>query len=60
MAIWRHKPAGKVLIHSDQGIQFTSMEWASFLKMNNLEHSMRRRGNCHPSRALLRNTLPGN
>ena len=47
MAVWRRKPTGKVLIHSDQGSQFTSLEWASFLKHHNLEHSMSRRGNCH-------------
>ena len=47
MAVWRRKPRNKVLIHSDQGSQFTSMEWASFLKVHNLEHSMSRRGNCH-------------
>ena len=47
MAVWRRKPKGKVLIHSDQGSQFTSMDWASFLKQHNLEHSMSRRGNCH-------------
>ena len=47
MAVWRRKPQGKVLIHSDQGSQFTSMVWASFLKHHNLEHSMSRRGNCH-------------
>jgi len=47
MAVWRRKPAGKVLIHSDQGSQFTSIEWAAFLKQHNLEHSMSRRGNCH-------------
>lgn len=40
MAVWRRKPAEKVLIHSDQGSQFTSIEWASFLKQHNLEHSM--------------------
>lgn len=37
----------KVLVHSDQGSQFTSLEWASFLKHHNLEHSMSRRGNGH-------------
>jgi len=42
MAVWRRKPAGKVLVHSDQGSQFTSMEWTSFLKTHNLEHSMSR------------------
>ena len=47
MAVWRRKPAGKVLLHSDQGSQFTSIDWASFLKQHNLEHSMSRRGNCH-------------
>ena len=47
MAVWRRKPKGKVLIHSDQGSQFTSMDWASFLKAHNPEHSMSRRGNCH-------------
>ena len=47
MAVWRRKPKGKVLIHSDQGSQFTSIDWSSFLKQHNLEHSMSRRGNCH-------------
>ena len=47
MAVWRRKSKRKVLIHSDQGSQFTSMDWASFLKHHNLEHSMSRRGNCH-------------
>ncbi len=47
MAVWRRKPKDKVLIHSDQGSQFTSMDWASFLKHHNLVHSMCRRGNCH-------------
>ncbi|VAW00799.1 Mobile element protein [hydrothermal vent metagenome] len=47
MAVWRRKPSITVLVHSDQGTQFTSMDWASFLKAHNLEHSMSRRGNCH-------------
>jgi putative transposase len=46
-AVWRRKPKNKVLIHSDQGSQFTSMDWTSFLKHHDLEHSMSRRGNCH-------------
>ena len=36
MAVWRRKPKGEVLIHSDQGSQFTSMDWASFLNHHNL------------------------
>jgi len=47
MAVWRRKPKGRVLIHSDQGSQFTSMDWAAFIRAHNLEHSMSRRGNCH-------------
>lgn len=47
MAVWRLKPKDKVLIHSDQGSQFISMDWASFLRHHNLVHSMSRRGNCH-------------
>lgn len=47
MAVWRRKPKNTVLIHSDQGSQFTSVDWASFLKDHNLVHSMSRRGNCH-------------
>lgn len=46
-AVWRRKPKSKVLIYSDQGSQFTSMDWASLLKHHHLEHSMSRRGNCH-------------
>jgi len=47
MAVWRRNPKNRVLIHSNQGSQFTSMDWAAFLRAQNLEHSMIRRGNCH-------------
>ena len=30
-AVWRRKPRHRVLIHSDQGSQFTGNEWQSFL-----------------------------
>jgi putative transposase len=46
-AVWRRKPKTKVMIHSDQGSQFTSREWQVFLGQHNLEASMSRRGNCH-------------
>lgn len=47
MAVWRRKPKQEVMIHSDQGSQFSSLDWQSFLKANNLISSMSRRGNCH-------------
>lgn len=47
MAVWRRKPKQRVVVHSDQGSQFTSEDWQSFLKTHNLEPSMSRRGNCY-------------
>jgi putative transposase len=46
-AVWRRKPKAKVMIHSDQGSQFTSRAWQLFLSQHNLEASMSRRRNCH-------------
>ena len=46
-AVWKRKPAPGVLVHSDQGSQFTSEDWRSFLKAHHMEPSMSRRGNCH-------------
>ena len=47
MAVWRRKPTDRVMVHSDQGSQFTRREWQMFLHQHNLEPSMSRRGNCH-------------
>jgi putative transposase len=47
MAVWRRKPKNEVLIHSDQGSQYTSSDWQAFLKSHNLVCSMSRRGNCY-------------
>ena len=47
MAVWRRKPAQEVMVHSDQGSQFTSDAWQAFMKANGLVASMSRRGNCH-------------
>ncbi|EOE4561689.1 IS3 family transposase [Enterobacter hormaechei] len=47
MAVWRRNPQKQVLVHSDQGSQYTSHEWQSFMKSHGLEGSMSRRGNCH-------------
>jgi putative transposase len=46
-AVWRRKPAPGLVLHSDQGSQFTGHEWQSFLKTHGIVCSMSRRGNCH-------------
>lgn len=47
MAVWRRKPPRGLLIHSDQGSQFTGHDWQDFLQAHGIECSMSRRGNCH-------------
>ncbi|MCL4157570.1 UNVERIFIED_CONTAM: hypothetical protein GTU68_049008 [Idotea baltica] len=47
MAVWRRKPKQHMLLHTDQGSQYTSRDWAAFLRAYDHGHSMSRRGNCH-------------
>lgn len=47
MAVWRRKPPAGLLVHSDQGTQYTGHDWQAFLKAHGLVSSMSRRGNCH-------------
>lgn len=47
MAVWRRKPKDEVVVHSDQGTQYTSSDWQMFCKAHNLMCSMSRRGNCY-------------
>lgn len=47
MAIWRRRPKPGLILHSDQGSQFTSSDWQSFLSAHGIVCSMSRRGNCH-------------
>jgi len=46
MAVWRRNHQKPVRVHSDQGSQYTSHEWQSFLKSHDLEGSTSSRGNC--------------
>ncbi|MEX5004897.1 IS3 family transposase [Klebsiella pneumoniae] len=46
MAVWRRKPDGEVIVHSDQGSHYGSDDWQRFCRANNLAPSMSRRGNC--------------
>jgi putative transposase len=47
MACWRRNPRTEVIVHSDQGCQYTSYDWRSLLEANGLVASMSRKGNCH-------------
>jgi len=47
MTVWRRKPTDTVVVHSDQGSQFTSHEWREFLTDHNLEARMSWRGSCY-------------
>lgn len=46
MAIWRRKPKNRLIIHSDQGSQFSSDEFTRWCNDNWLSPSTSRRGNC--------------
>ncbi len=46
MAYWRRKPTSSVILHSDQGSQYTSHDCQSYLKSLNIIPSMSRKGNC--------------
>jgi putative transposase len=47
MATKRQQLKQPVLLHSDQGSQFSSYEWQSMLRRCNIIPSMSRRGNCY-------------
>lgn len=47
MAVWRRRPEQEVLVHSDQGSQFSSYDWQDFLWEHRLKASMSGRSNCH-------------
>lgn len=46
MAVWRRRPSGPLLHHSDQGSQYTSEQFQSLLAEHGIGCSMSRRGNC--------------
>ena len=47
MAVWRRRPKAGLILHSDQGTQFTSGDRQEFLIEHGIFCSMSRRGNCH-------------
>lgn len=51
-AVWSRKPKPGLMLHSDQGTQYTSYDWQSFLKDHGIVCSMSRRGNCHDNAVI--------
>lgn len=51
-AVWNRKPKPGLMLHSDQGTQYTSHDWQSFLKDHGIVCSMSRRGNCHDNAVI--------
>lgn len=47
MSSRRRQPKNPVMVHSDQGSQFSSYDWRGFLDKHNLQQSMSRRGKYH-------------
>jgi len=47
MAYWRRKPATTVMLHTDQGSQYTSGNCQRLLRSLDIKPSMSRRGICH-------------
>ena len=47
MAIKQRAPKGAVLVHSDQGSQYTALKYRSTLEENGMICSMSRKGECH-------------
>lgn len=47
MACWHRRPKHKVIVHSDQGCQYTSYDWRKMLDQYGLIASMSRKGNCY-------------
>ena len=47
MAVYQRRPSQPILVHSDQGSQYSSSDYLAFLAEHNFTPSMSRRGNCH-------------
>ncbi len=52
MALWRRGRSSQLLLHSDQGSQYTSDEFQSLMKSEGITCSMSRRGDCWDNAAM--------
>ena len=52
MAVWRRKPDGEVIVHSDQGSQYTSEQFQRLMADHGITCSMSRSGNVWDNAAM--------
>lgn len=52
MALWRRKNPAGVIVHSDRGVQYCSIEYQTLLSDNNLICSMSKKGDCFDNAAM--------
>lgn len=45
-ALWRRRPSEGLLVHSDRGVQYASVDFRELLKEKKFVQSMSRKGNC--------------
>jgi putative transposase len=48
-AVWQRQPKQEVLVHSDQGSQYSSHDYLNSMVDNNVKFPMSRGGNCYDS-----------
>jgi transposase InsO family protein len=52
MAIWRRKPTEGLIIHSDRGSQYCSLDYQKIINLHGLICSMSKRGDCYDNAAM--------
>jgi len=52
MALWRRGQPNELMVHSDQGSQYTSEEFQALLEAQGVTCSMSRRGDCWDNAAM--------
>lgn len=52
MALWRRGTVKGLLLHSDRGSQYASLDYQWFLQQTGISCSMSRKGNCYDNAAM--------
>src|SRR5699024_4918062 len=52
VALATHRPAGQLLVHTDQGFHYQHASWRNQLTQHGAIQSMSRKGNCYDNAAM--------